>query len=680
MKLALSLAVTALLWGCSAAARAPAVTKPPGTERGPARDEPLRIEDVADLRIAGDVALSPDGKRIAYVLRTPRKDGDKPGGMYRVLFVVDAKGGAPRQYTREPGSASAPEWSPDGKSIVYIGRREGDARAQLWRIPADGGEPERLTDAPTAVRAFAWLPDGQRIVFTAEQEPDANERKDRDAGRDWKVGDVDGTPRRLFVVELASGKLQPLTPRDFHVEQLRPSPKGDAIAVIGGARADVDGTMMYGGVYRVEVVASGDPAAPTKLCEHEGKLGDIAWSPDGATIAFLGAADIHDPTPGVVFSVPAKGGTAKPLTLDYAATGQELHFVGNDRLLLLANEDTRTSLVRLSLADGKRTRVVDKGPICHGIDATADGRTIACAGDTALHPTEVFVLSGGRGALRRRSFSNPQLERKRLGEQSVVRWKHEDGTEIAGVLTTPVGYSKGKRYPLVVLPHGGPEGVSLAGWNTRAGYPAQLFAARGYVVLEPNYRGSSGRGVAFGKADQKDLGGREFEDVLAGIDELVARGLVDPDRVGMGGWSYGGYFSGLAATLHSKRFKAAMVGAAITNWMSFTGTTEIEHENSLVHWNLWPYDDPELVWKRSPMAHTKASKTATLLVHGLDDSRVPPEQAKELYRALKHAGAPTELVTYPREGHGLSERAHQLDFMQRFLDWFDKHLQPTGEG
>jgi dipeptidyl aminopeptidase/acylaminoacyl peptidase len=675
MRLAFSFVLTALLWGCAAAAPRQVSAKPPAA-RAPTRDQPLAIADIVDLRVVGELALSPDGRRVAYVLRTPRSASDKPGGMHRALFVVDTARGEPRQYTREPGSASAPEWSPDGRSIVYVGRREGDARAQLWRIPADGGEAERLTDAPTAVRGFAWLPDGKRIVFTADREPDATDRGDREAGRDWKLGDVDGTPRQLHLLELADHTVRPLTPRDFHVEAMRISPRGDAVAVVGGNRADVDGTMMYGGIFRVEIgAATSQPKAPQKLCETAGKLGDIAWSPAADTLAFLGASDINDPTAGVVYTVPARGGKPTARTLDYLGTAQRVRFVGDDRLLVLANEDTGTALLQLSLGDGKRARIVDGGPICHGIDVTRDGRTLVCAGDTAQHPAELFVRSGR--ALRRRTHSNPTLDRKRLGEQSVLRWKASDGLAIAGVLTLPVGYRKGQRHPLVVLPHGGPEGVSQAGWNTRAGYPAQLFATRGYVVLEPNYRGSSGRGVAFGKADHGDLGGREFDDVLAGIDELVERGIVDADRVGMGGWSYGGYFSGLAATLHSKRFKAAMVGAAITNWMSFTGTTEIEHENSLVHWKLWPYDDPELVWKRSPMAHTKGSKTATLLVHGLDDSRVPPTQAKELYRALRHAGAKTELVYYPREGHGLAERAHQLDFVQRYLDWFDRALQPS---
>ena len=239
----------------------------------------------------------------------------------------------------------------------------------------------------------------------------------------------------------------------------------------------------------------------------------------------------------------------------------------------------------------------------------------------------------------------------------------------------PPDHEGGQRHPLAVLPHGGPEGVSLNGWNSRATYPAQVMATEGYVVFEPNYRGSSGRGTAFAVADQQDLGGLEFEDVLAGVDALIAEGLVDADRVGMGGWSYGGYFSGLAATRWTDRFRAAVISAAVTDWMSFTGTTEIEHENSLVHWKLWPYEHAQKVWERSPMGHTTGSKTASLIVHGLADTRVPPSQSTELYRALKHNGAPAELVMYPREPHGLRENVHQLDFVNRFVAWFNRYVR-----
>ena len=641
--------------------------------KAPARTQALTAEVIADLQSVTEVAVGPDGRSVAYVLRIAREPGDKPGAAYRALHVVDTRGGASHPLTYAPDGVSAPTWSPDGKSIAFVGRREGQPLAQVFVLAIGGGDARAVTKSKTNVRDLAWMPDGKSIAYLADREPTADETTDVEAGRDWKVGDVEGTFRQLHVVTLDSGESRVVTPRPFHIERMRVSPKGDAFALIGGIRADVDGTMMYGGVYRVD--ANG--GAPHLLAPTAGKLGDLAWAPDGKSVAFLGAADIHDPTAGVVHVVSAAGGSnkAKALTLAFPGTAQWVRFVGAGRLAVLVQQDIKTVVLRIEVASGKIATVIDSGPVCHAIDLAARTGTIACAGDTPLHPPEVFVGKLGGGGLRRITHHNPHIDRTKLGTQSVFRWKAADGLELAGILTMPVTATKGTAPPLVVMPHGGPEGVSMHGWNTRSGYPAQLFAAAGYAVFEPNYRGSAGRGVAFGKADQGDLGGKEFDDVLAGIDALVREGLVDGTRVGMGGWSYGGYFSGLAATKHTKRFRAAMVGAAITDWMSFTGTSEIEHENSLVHWKLWPYDKPELVWARSPMAHTKKASTATLLIHGLDDTRVPPEQAKELYRALRHARVTTELVLYPREGHGLGERAHQIDFMQRFVKWFDTHVR-----
>ena len=665
-----TLCLASMLWGCAAAVPNPASARPPAAKAIP-RTETLTAEQIADLEIVTDVAVSPDGRRVAYVVRSPRAATDKPGAAYRALHVLELRTNTSRQFTFPPDSASTPRWSPDGEQIAFVGRRDGDATAQVFVVAIAGGDARAVTTAKTSVRDLAWLPDGKSIGYLADREPTPEEKADQDAGRDWKVGDVDSAFRQLHVLDLASAQSRAVTPREFHVERIAVSPKGGSFAVVGGERADVDGTMMYGAVFVVDAKGG----APRKLCEHAGKLGDLTWSPDGAQVAFLGAADLNDPTAGVVHVVPATGGKATLLTADYEGTGQWLRYTRGDRITVLAHQDTKTVVLHVDARTGARTVALDRGPVCHGADVHANSGTFVCAGDTAQHPAEVFVGKLGPGGLRRRTHHNDALDRVAFGTQSVVRWTAADGLALAGILTMPVGWTKGTRAPLVVMPHGGPEGISMDGWNTRSGYPAQLFASAGFAVFEPNYRGSAGRGVAFGKSDQGDLGGQEFDDVLAGIDALVAQGLVDGERVGMGGWSYGGYFSGLAATVHSKRFKAAMVGAAITNWMSFTGTSEIEHENSLVHWKLWPYDQPELVWSRSPMAHTAKSKTPTLIVHGQDDTRVPPEQAKELYRALRHAKVATEVVFYPREGHGLGERAHQIDFMRRFVGWFETHLR-----
>jgi dipeptidyl aminopeptidase/acylaminoacyl peptidase len=263
----------------------------------------------------------------------------------------------------------------------------------------------------------------------------------------------------------------------------------------------------------------------------------------------------------------------------------------------------------------------------------------------------------------------------RWARQEAIEWTGAEDWTIGGVLTYPLDYVEGQRYPLILQVHGGPEGISLDGWTTSATYPVDILAANGYMVLQPNYRGSAGRGVAFSKADHDDLGGTEYEDVLAGVDALIERGLVDGDRVGTGGWSYGGYFSAWAATRHSERFKAAVVAAGLTNWISFTGTTDIPEEMSIVHWNHYWWDNPQLHWERSPVAHINNAQTATLIAHGTADARVHPEQSIQLYTFLRMKGVPTELVLYPRQPHGLVDRAHQIDFAERVLGWFDKYVK-----
>lgn len=631
------------------------------------RTETLTAEDIVSLTSVSDAAISPDGRTVAFVRRTPRTAMDGRGGSRSVIWVVPAKGGEAVRFTAPDRSSYGPKWSPDGRWLTFRSSRSGDVGAQIYRISPRGGEPERLTDVKGGVGHFEWSPDGKRVAFVAARIKSAEEREDDEAGRDWQLTDVHGAERRLFVFEPGSDEEpKAIGAADQHIANFAWAPDSNRLVVQANPRADIDAVMMYSRLYVTDLAGAWKPLTTT-----EGKLGALAWSPDGKKVAFLGAVDLHDPTAGVLFVVEAAGGAAKALTADYEGTGASVSWPRDGQIVLLANEGTHTALYGVDPSSGKRKALLREGPVCRRVHLDAKAKSVACVGSTAKHPSELFVGAVGK-SMRRVTDSNPWLAKKTLGKQEVVRWKAADGLEIEGVLIHPV--SGKDKAPLVVLPHGGPEGISLDGWTTRATYPAQLFANRGFAVLMPNYRGSQGRGVAFGKADQKDLGGKEFEDVLAGIDDLGARGVVDTNRVGMGGWSYGGYFSGLAATMHTKRFKAAMVGAAITNWISFSGTTEIEHENSLVHWNLWPWENMDLAWERSPMAHLQGAQTATLLVHGQSDTRVPPGQAMELYRGLRHFGVTTEIALYPREGHGLSERAHQLDFAERFVSFFETHV------
>lgn len=669
MRTATAALLALLALGCAGSPKPAAAAPATPAAATAARTETLTAEDIVSMVSVSDVALSPDGKTVAFVRRTPRTAMEARGGARSIIWLVPAKGGDPVRFTAPDRSSFAPKWSPDGKWLAFRSSRSGDVGAQVYRISPKGGEPERLTDVEGGVSHFEWSPDGKRIAFTAKAKKTKAQREADEAGRDWRLTDVKGTEHRLYVFEPGSDAAPAVVgSAAHHVSGFAWAPDSARLVVRASERADVDAVMMYSRLFVADL-----GGAWTQLTKTEGKLGAFAWSPDGKRIAFLGAVDITDPTSGVLHVVDAAGGTAKALTADYEGTGSAVFWPRDAEIVLLANQGTRTALLGIHPDSAKRKALSSKGPVCRKVHLDAKAKSLACAGSTGLHPSEVFVGGVGK-SLRRVTDSNPWLAKKTLGKQEVVGWKAADGTAIEGVLIHPVGAKKGAPAPLAVLPHGGPEGISLDGWGTRATYPAQLFANRGFAVLMPNYRGSQGRGVAFGKADHKDLGGKEFEDVLAGIEHLSSQGIVDADRVGMGGWSYGGYFSGLAATMHTRHFKAAMVGAAITNWISFSGTTEIEHENSLVHWNLWPWANLDLAWQRSPMAHIEGSQTATLVVHGESDTRVPPGQAMELYRGLRHFGGTTEIALYPREGHGLSERAHQLDFAERFVSFFEEHV------
>lgn len=300
------------------------------------------------------------------------------------------------------------------------------------------------------------------------------------------------------------------------------------------------------------------------------------------------------------------------------------------------------------------------------------------AASTSEGPAEIYAgePARGRGRLRRLTSLNPELDGLPRGKQEVIRYKARDGADLEAVLIRPALYPGRSSYPLVVIVHGGPESHYRDGWNTSYGLPGQAFAERGYFVVYPNYRGSTGRGVAFSKADHKDLGGREFDDVLDALEAVASAFPVDRKRVGITGGSYGGYFTALGVTRHSRHFAAGAAMFGISNWISFMGTSDIPAENALVHWSLWCYEHHDLCWQASPLAHVQDAATPTLILQGDKDDRVPKSQSDELYAALKWKGVPVEYVVFPREKHGFAERAHQIETFERIVGWLDKHLRP----
>ncbi len=639
-------------------------------------EETLTPEAVVDLEQVTAIALAPDGKAVAYTLEVPRAEDDEPGRSYSELWLAPTDGGKPRRFTSGKERVSSPAFSPDGKTITFrVERKLEHDGVQIYAIPADGGEARPLTRHDGSVAGYRWSPDGKQIAYAATDAKTEDEKKAEKAGKDWEVEGEDLEHRHLWLLDVESGESKRVHETDLDAHEIHWTPDGDTLIFQATETARTDDEYLFSSIYSVPAAGG----SPTILTETEGKLGGMAVSPGGEHLAYLGAVSLNDPLAQSLFVVPARGGApARNLTDGYEGSTNDLAWRDDDTLLLLTVEGEKHALYDVDPASGERRGIAWPRLIVG--DLAASNGTLAVAAHSPSHPSELFVATGG-GEPKRLSDHNEGLADLRLARQEVVSWKGADDWTIRGVLTYPLDYQEGKRYPLVLQVHGGPEGVSLDGWTTRPGYPVQILAREGFMVLQPNYRGSQGRGVVYSKADHDDLGGKEFDDILAGVDALIERGMVDRDRVGTGGWSYGGYMSAWAATRWTDRFAASVVAAGLTNWISFAGTTDIPYEMSLVHWDSWWFDEPELHWKRSPIAYLNQARTPTLVVTGAKDERVHPEQAMQLYNGLRIKKVPTQMVFYPREPHGLRERAHQLDFIERTVGWFAQHLDvPRVEG
>jgi dipeptidyl aminopeptidase/acylaminoacyl peptidase len=641
-------------------------------------DAQLSAEQIAQLKLVTSAAVSPDGRQVAFTRALPRTAAeDTMPGLRAMseLFIVPVAGGEPRAVVQAPLSASAPQWSPDGSQLGFL------HRGQVYAVPAAGGEPRALTNVASGVMLFRWSPDGRTLAVVSRVPEPADVQARRRRGDDVMVSDgaylpwifplQEPRPSRVWLVPIGGGDARAITPADKFVHDVAWAPDGRRLAVTIADRGDADATEMDKRIDLVTVDGAMQPLVP-----RVGKLGPLAWSPDGARVAWLQATRANDPIAQTVF-VAAPGEAPRALTAGFEGTVVWLDWQDARTVRFIAVESTRTSLNTVPAAGGAITRVLGLGTeIFQAMTVARDGNVVAMVANTSTHPNEVYVGTLRDRSLRRVTTSNPWLAEVRLGRQETVSWMARDGQRVDGVLVHPVDAAPGTRAPLAVLPHGGPEGIDLDGWNSRSLYPVQLLAGAGYAVFMPNYRGSGGRGVVWSMADHRDLGGREFDDVLDGIDYLHERGFADRNRVGISGTSYGGYFSAWAGTKHSSRFRLAMPFAGISNWMSFTGTTDIPREMSVVHWDLWPYDHPLLMWERSPVAHLATANTPMIIGQGLVDERVHPEQMIQLHQALRLKGVPSEFVAYPREPHGLLERQHQIDYMNRIKQAFDTYVKP----
>lgn len=633
---------------------------------------------VAKIRTAAAAVPSPDGSRIAYVLTVPRDPLEGPdGAAWEELHVVAVGSGTSAPFVSGEVNVRDPKWLPDGRSISFLATRAGDDTRSLYVIPVEGGESRRLLAFETDIRSYAWSPDGARVAFVAEpKKPEAKTALEQ-KGFNQEIFE-EGLERARVWIARAAGDDEPRElPLDGHASEVSWSPDGRRLAVVLAPTALVDDDLMQ---RRVHVV---DPASGRAVdLENPGKLERVAWSPDSRMVAIVSGEDLHDPAAGRLLVRPADGGGWTDLIPGYDGHVRDFAWVDAGTIVYIGDEGVETVIGEVRRdGSGRRTLVPAGQAIFTAVESTSKAGVLALQADTPRHPPEVYSLSLGAGNSkpRRLTDSNPWLADMRFAPQEVVTFTARDGLDLQGILIRPLAGGPGQRVPLILNVHGGPEAHDRNGWRTGYANAGQFGAAAGFAVFYPNYRGSTGRGVAFSKLGQGEPAGPEFDDLVDAVDHLVSIGLVDTKRVGITGGSYGGYATAWASTYHTERFAAGVMFVGISNKLSKIGTTDIAEEEYLVHARKRVWDDWSFFLERSPVFHAAKSRTALLILHGKDDPRVHPTQSLELYRHLKlHGSTPVRLVWYPGEPHGNRRAASRLDYSLRMLQWFQHYLQGPG--
>lgn len=631
-------------------------------------------EDIVGLHIIQDVQISPDGKRVLCVVGT----GNGFGGLSDThIYIVPTDGSEqPRVFTASAEGESSPRWSPDGKSIAFLSKRKrpdtqenaAPDMNQVWVMRVDGGEAEPLTNLKTGVDSFKWSPDGKMIAFLATDAMTEAEEKKQKEKDDAVFQDHNYKFSRLYVLDLPDRKVQLVFKPDLDIHDFIWSADGSEFAINVSKTPLLDDIFWHS---KLEIISRTTGEIVRMIGEPAGST-NMRWSPDGQTIAFgkispSGLSEWH-------LMMPAKGGIAKQFDDDYNGTVWAVDFMPDSKSLIAETfEGTRAKFISVDVASGARKQLGELNASYGDFTISKDGSMIAVQGEQPDSPPNVWIIRKGEVPHRITNFQ-PEIASWNVGAVREITWKNKkDGKLIYGLLITPPDFQQGKKYPTIVQVHGGPEWAWWTGWHGSWHEWGQLLASNGYAVLLANPRGSDGQGWRFIESNINDWGGMDFEDIMSGVDDLIAQGIADPERLGIGGWSYGGFMSGWAVT-HSNRFKAAVVGAGGTDLLSFT-TSDISPSFLNYYFQGLPYTRWDVYADHSPVKFLQNCKTPSLILHGEADTRVPPSQGWEFYNGLKMLGVPTEMVTYPREPHGLHERLHQRDLLTRILAWYDRYLK-----
>src|SRR5882757_9906204 len=684
-KVSLLLVALAACWFLvvTAVAQEPEKTAPQAASTTPTIDQSL------EWKTAFNPKISPDGKRVVYEVQ---KANWEDNAFDRNLWIVDIATGESHALTSAKKSSTNPGWSPDGKWIAFLSDRSGqikdtpEGKKQLYVISTDGGEAQQLTKTENDVNALEWAPDSKRIAFrSSDREPKTlQDRKERYG--EYSVVHADYQMAHLWIVEVpdnsanATPEAKRLTEGDaFSVGSFAWSPDGTRIAF--SAQKDPDLISSFSeDIYVAKVpnrsVTSSDEGTDSlkKIVDTPGPDTNPKWSPDGKKIAFETAAGAKYffYTNVRIAVVSAEGGNPQILT-DSFDEDPGLIGWGPDGIYFAAEQKTYAHLFRLNPA----TKAVEKlsAPdhmASFSFSFSQDYKQVAYRAALENQYAEVYSSPVAPWVGKKLTAMGDQLKGFTLAHREVISWKSADGTAIEGVLYTPPDFSLKKKYPLLVVIHGGPTGVDQPIVNPDRYYPIERFVAKGALVLRPNYRGSAGYGEKFRALNVRNLGVGDYADVISGVDSLIAKGWVDKERVGSMGWSQGGYISAFI-TASSDRFKAVSVGAGISDWMTYYANTDITPFTPQ-YLHATPWDDPEIYRKTSPISYIAKAKTPTLIQHGGSDHRVPIPNAFELRQALEDHGVPVKMVVYDGFGHPINKPKQQRAVMEENENWFDHYI------
>jgi dipeptidyl aminopeptidase/acylaminoacyl peptidase len=634
----------------------------------------------------GQTAISPDGKRVSWVEMLIGKNGAPSGKTAIYVSEIETKASAKRlsvgaggevQRDYEEGGVA---WSPDSKRIAFLSDAAKAGQRQLYVMSAAGGAgkgagngvAKKLTNVKGYLAAPKWSPDGKTIaVLFTENATRASGPLVAETPETGEIKDA-FYEQRLAVVDVASGKLRQISPADTYIYEYDWSPDGLRFAVTA-ALGNGDNNWWIAELYTLE----GAGGLMKAIYKPHLQIANPVWSPDGELVAFIeGLMSDEGLTGGDIFTVPAAGGSAENVTPGVAGTASWIGWMPDGKLMVgaIVAGDSGIATVHPDSQEievlwrGGEYLMADAGVYCPTISLAKDGKTMAFVRESYAAPPEVWA--GQVGAWKQITHRNEAVTRE-WGDAKSIEWK-SGGHDVQGWLVYPKDFDATKKYPLVVAVHGGPSWTVFSQWPSPHDYASAL-AGVGYFVLRPNPRGSFGRGEAFTRANVRDFGGGDLADILAGVDEAMRVAPIDGDRLGLTGWSYGGFMTMFGVT-QTNRFKAAMAGAGISNWQSYYG------ENLIDQWMIpffgkSVYDDPEIYAKATALNFIKKAKTPTLIIVGDSDGECPTPQSYEFWHAMKAQGVETQLVVYEHEGHMFAKPAHQRDVIERTLGWFDAHLK-----